>query len=89
VYPGGELLLRYLMPEGELQYRLRDDLVERIDVLVEGGTVEELSLARGVGEQFPRRATYRHLAEVRELEMTLESVEDVESYPTDIWTSAF
>jgi hypothetical protein len=89
VYPGGELLLRYLMPGGELEYRLRDDLVEGINLMVEGSTVEELSLARGAGERFPRRATYRHLVDVLELEMTLESVEDVESYPTDIWTSAF
>jgi hypothetical protein len=88
-FPGGEIELGYRIPEGELQYRLRDDLIERIDVLRGGSTVEELSLARGAGERFPRRATYRHLVEVRELQMTLESVEDVESYPTDIWTSAF
>jgi hypothetical protein len=89
VYPEGEVELTYRISAGELQYRLRDDLVERIDILGGGRTIEELSLARGAGERFPRRATYRHLAEVLELQMTLESVEDVESYPTDIWTSAF
>jgi hypothetical protein len=89
VYPEGDIELTYRIPEGQLQYRLRDDLVERIDILGGGGTVEELALARGDGERFPRRATYRHLVEVRELQITLESVEDVESYPTDIWTSAF
>jgi len=89
VYPGGELELGYRIPQGELRYRLRDDLIERIDVLGGGTTVEEVALARGAGERVPRRATYRHLVEVRELQMTLESVEDVESYPTDIWTSAF
>ena len=89
LFPEGDLELRYLIPGGELQYRLRDDLIERIEILGGGSAVEELALARGAGERFPRRATYRHLAEVRELQMTLESVEDVEAYPTDIWTSPF
>ena len=85
-YPDGELELRYRAEGGrELLYTLRDDRIERIDVIRGGRTTEEVTLVRVESERFPRRATYRHLEEVRELRITLESVEHVESYPTNIW----
>jgi hypothetical protein len=78
--------LRYLPPGGgELLYRLRGDRIERMEVLRGDRASEELRLVHVEGERFPREATYRHLEEVRELRITLESIEHVEAYPTDIW----
>ena len=89
-YPDGTLELRYSDgPAGELRYTLHGDRIGRIDVLRDGRASEEVQLALVDGERFPRRAVYRHLEEVRELSITLESVEHVESYPTDIWTLGF
>ncbi len=89
-YLNGSLELRYQVPGGaELLYILRDDRVERIDALRGGRAREEVTLVRVESERFPRQAMYRHLDEVRELRITLESVEHVESYPTDIWNPGF
>lgn len=89
-YPDGTLELSYSDGRaGELRYTLQNDRIERIDVLRDGRASEEVQLALVEGERFPRRAVYRHLEEVRELSITLESVEHVESYPTDIWTLGF
>ena len=85
-FPNGDVELRYQGADGtELLYRLRSNRIERIDVRRGGRAREEVALARADGERFPRRATYRHLDEVRELSITLETVEHAESYPTDIW----
>lgn len=90
MYPDGAIETRYLSPGGgEIRFRLRNNRIERIEVLQGGSTREELTLQRAEGERFPRRATYRDLREVRELQITLESVENVESYPTDIWNPGF
>ncbi len=89
-YENGELELRYQPSAGrELLYRLRDDRIERIEVLQSGQAREEVTLVHVDSERFPRQATYRHLEEVRELRITLESVEHVESYPTAIWNLGF
>ncbi len=90
LYPDGTLELRYSDGlAGELRYTLDGDRIERIDVLRDGRASEEVQLALVEGERFPRRAVYRHLEDVRELSITLESVEHVETYPTDIWTLGF
>ncbi len=85
-YENGNLELRY-QPRGggEILYTLRDNRIERIDVRRGGQAWEEVTLVLVEDERFPRQARYRHLEEVRELSITLESVEHVESYPTDIW----
>ncbi len=89
-FPNGDLELRYRQPGGsEVLYLLKNSRIERIDVQRGGRATEEVTLTRADGERFPRQATYRHLAEVRELRITLESVEHVESYPTDIWDPTF
>jgi len=85
-HPGGELELQYQDAAGtEFLYMLRDSRIQHIDVQRDGRTSEEVALVRQDGERFPRQATYRHLEEVRELRITLESVEHVESYPMDIF----
>lgn len=84
--PDGGAELRYVPGDGsELLVRLRDSRVEEILRRSGNRTVEDLKVARGNGERFPRQSTYRDLSRTRELQMTLESVEHVESFPTDIW----
>lgn len=71
---------------GELSYALRDRRVERMDAVSATGVREELRLTRDRGERFPREAVYRHHGATRELRLTLDTVEYVESFPSDIWT---
>ncbi len=78
--------LRYVSGGNEeLRYRLRNNRIERMEVLRGNRAREEVRLVRVDGERFPREATYRDLEQVRELRITLETVEHVESYPSDIW----
>jgi len=78
--------LRYQnMAGGELVYRLAGNRIEGMEVLRGERASEDVRLIRVDGERFPREATYRHLEEVRELRIHLESVEHVETYPSDIW----
>jgi hypothetical protein len=78
--------LRYFSAMGgDLIYSLRGNRVERVELLQGERVNEELRLVRVEGERFPREATYRHLGDVRELRITLEEVENVETYPSDIW----
>ena len=82
----GAAELRYLPSEGsELLVRLERSRIRDIEVRAGGRAVEDLRLTLGNGERFPRQATYRDLRNTRELRITLESVEHVESYPTHIW----
>ena len=53
-----------------------------LDREVEVGRVE---LGFGDDPRYPEGATYRNLGAFRELKLTRESVETVESYPPDIW----
>ena len=83
---GDELRLRYLYPEGdELHFRLMDGRMQRLELLEAGHVVQRVSLELETESRFPRHATYRNLAAFRELRLTRESVEPVESYPPDIW----
>jgi len=85
-FGAGVAELRYLaVGGGELVYRLESDRVQRVEFLQGGRAREEVRLALAAGERFPREAVYRHLDEIRELRITLESVEHVEAYPSDIW----
>jgi hypothetical protein len=79
--------LRYIPGDGsELLVRLRGSRIQEMLRRSGNSTVEELRVSRANGERFPREANYRDLVRTRELRMTLESVEHVESFPTDIWT---
>lgn len=91
---GGEAIdstrirLRYRIPQGgEVHYVFRDGVLERGELL-RGGRVEEtLALERArEGTNLPAVAVYRNLPAFRELEVTVEQVDYVESYPPDTWT---
>ena len=59
--------------------------VAALALLRDGETVDELSLSLPLRDGFPIEATYRNLIDFRELTLTLDTVEAVESYPSDIW----
>lgn len=86
--PGtGRSTLRYLSTEGgELNVSLIGGRIERMERTTEQGVREELRVRFGdADERFPRESIYRDLAAVRELRITMESVEHVESYPPEVW----
>jgi len=85
---GGRSTLRYLSAEGgSLNVSLSGGRIERMERSTEEGIREELRVRfGGADERFPRESTYRDLAAVRELRITMESVEHVESYPPEVWT---
>jgi hypothetical protein len=71
--------------DADLLIRLTRNRIQEVIQQTNGQVVEELRLRMEEDERFPRRATYRDMRQTRELTMTLESVENVESYPSDIW----
>ena len=80
------LRLRYALGDGdELWYQIRDGKLTGVELRHDGNAVHEISLDRGVDWELPQEATYRNLGSFRELKVTVESVESVESYPADIW----
>ena len=60
--------------------------VAALALLRDGETVDELALSPPLRDGFPAEATYRNLIDFRELTFTLDTVEIVESYPSDIWS---
>ena len=91
---GGEALdstrvrLRYRIPQGgEVHYVFQDGVLERGELL-RGGRVEEtLELEPSeVASELPGVATYRNRPAFRELEVRVETIDYVESYPPDIWS---
>ena len=81
------LRLRYALGDGdELWYELRDGKLTGVELLHDGSALHRVALDREVEWELPRGATYRNLASFRELKITVESVEHVESYPADIWS---
>ena len=84
----GTMEVRYRLGTGnEIGFRLRDGAL-RDAVLLDGDAVLQHVFVSGsaAGAAFPGEATYRHLPDYRELKLILESVEDVDSFPPDIWT---
>jgi len=82
----GTMEVRYRLRAGDqVGFRLRDDAI-RDAVLLDGDAVLQHVFVSGTGaEAFPGEATYRNLQDFRELKLILESVEDVDSFPPDIW----
>ncbi len=84
---GEALRLRYRLDDGdELMYQIRDGRLTGVELVHEGNALHQVSLDRPAEWELPREATYRNLASFRELKVTVESVENVTSYPADIWS---
>lgn len=78
--------LEYLLSgERELRYHLKRRSVEQVELLRGGQAFERLTLSPSPDERFPRETVYRHLGEFRELTFKLQTVDDVDAFPPDIW----
>lgn len=76
-----------LPPGGRVRFRLRDGALVDAELRERGSAVQRVFLSgSGEGSAYPAEATYRNLADYRELELRLESVEHVDAFPQDIWT---
>lgn len=83
---GGTVRLRYRYADGrELHYGVENGLL-RTTELVEGGhVVQRVRIDTEPETRYPTTATYRNLAEFRELKITRDRLDTVEPYPPDIW----
>ncbi|HSW29657.1 MAG TPA: hypothetical protein VLH75_09280 [Longimicrobiales bacterium] len=83
---GDAMRLRYRYADGrELRFRIVGGRVRTVEILQGGTAVERVELGLEEGSRYPEEATYRNLAAFRELKLTRQTVEQVESYPPDIW----
>lgn len=85
----GDLQLRYRYANGqELHFQVADGQVRSLQLAQGSHVVQRVELDLEEGSRYPVEATYRNLAAFRELKLTRESLERVESYPPDIWDPA-
>ena len=78
--------LRYRLLDGEeLRYLLRSGSVTEVELRHEGDALHRVVLNWEGGGELPSEATYRNLASFSELKVTVDTVERVDSHPSDIW----
>ena len=78
--------LRYRYDDGtELHYWVAQGRVRSVERVERGHVVERVVLGLGSESRYPSEATYRHMAEYRELKLTRESLEPSGPYPSAIW----
>lgn len=85
--PDHEIRLRYALLENAatLVYGIRGRQLRWIERRQNNQAVERVELVFEAASRFPLQATYRDLRAYRELRVRLDTIEDVESYPLDIW----
>jgi len=82
----GALRVRYRLEDGsEIHYRIAGGRVLGVERLRSGSVVQRVEMEYEEGESVPSTATYRDLAEGRELVLRRSSLERVEPFPPDIW----
>ena len=80
------LRLRYAYEDGmELHYRIEAGVIRTVELLKSGSVVQRVKIDLNADSRYPVQATYRNLAAFRELKITRDRLERVESYPVDIW----
>jgi hypothetical protein len=78
--------LRYRLTNGdELRYELRAGRVTEAELRHDGDAIHQVVLTLDGTAELPAEANYRNLASFSELKVTVESVEMVDSHPSDIW----
>lgn len=83
---GDALRLRYRYEDGkELHYHIEGESLKRLELLESGHVVQWVEIELNAESRYPVQATYRNLVAFRELKMTRDRLERVESYPPDIW----
>jgi len=82
----GSVRLRYRYADGRLlSYRVVAGRIASMEILDGSHVVQRVEVALEDGSRYPEEATYRNLADFRELKLTRESLEAVGPYPPDIW----
>jgi len=87
-YPTGDggVELRYEGTEDqEIRLGVQDGRLVRAELHMDGHLTEEVDLSLDETSGTVLETVYRNLAEFLELTFSLESVETVESFPSDIW----
>ena len=84
----GDYRLTYRLPDGdELRYEIRSRRMSEVDLRHDGSLAHSIDLTIENGRQLPGETTYRNLAAFSRLRVTVESVESMDSFPSDIWYS--
>ena len=82
----GRVVLRYDSgPEEELRFAVENGRLVRAELHRDGHLTEEVGLSLAETSGTVQETVYRNLAEFLELTFSLETVETVESFPSDIW----
>ena len=80
--------LTYRLPDGdELRYEIRSGRMTEVELRHDGSLAHSIDLRVEAGQQLPREATYRNLAAFSRLRVTVETVERMDSFASDIWYS--
>ena len=85
----GAARLTYALPGGQrARFALgRGGILESAELLDgRGSAVQRVAIDNPNQGTYPSHTLYRHLTDVRELSLTLESTEDADSFPAEIWT---
>lgn len=83
---GGYELLYQRAADEEVRYRVDAGGLREVELLEGGHTVHRITLGAGEDQRVPGEATYQNLGAFRELRLTTRQVENVQSFPTDIWS---
>ncbi|MEX2374295.1 MAG: hypothetical protein WD942_01755, partial [Dehalococcoidia bacterium] len=84
----GQVVLRYRLPGGdELHFRMERRVIHEVELFRGGRVVERMTreMSQDPEASDTGEAVYRDLVAVRELRVRVESREDVEPFPPDIW----
>jgi hypothetical protein len=78
--------LRYSAEGGlELRYYVEGEKVREVELVDGSSVLHRVTLTPSATTVHPVDATYRNLAEFRELKMVTRSIEGVESFAPDTW----
>ncbi len=83
---GGAMRLRYGYPDGrQLHYEVVGGSLTRLELLERGRVVQRVQLTSRGTDRYPVEATYRNMADFRELRLQRESLQVVGPFDPDIW----
>jgi hypothetical protein len=83
---GDDFRLDYGLPDGdELRYLFRSGRMTQVEMHHEGHALHRVLLAWEGGRELPSEATYRNLSSRSQLKVAVDTVERVDSHPSDIW----
>jgi hypothetical protein len=85
----GAVRLRYRRQDGtEVHYQILGGELSTLELLERGSVVQRVDVAPEREQRYPLEATYRNLAEFRELKLVRESLAVVETFDPEIWDPA-